>query len=69
MTYEIKILHQEKSQARPSQAYMGFLINDQTREIKKVVPLEEVEFDKGDDLTFDAFPVELSTQKVLRGYG
>ncbi len=40
---------------------MGFLINDQTKEIKKVIPLEELEFDKKDDLTFDAFPIELST--------
>jgi hypothetical protein len=59
MTYEIEILHQEKSQAKPSQAYMGFLINDQTREIKKVVALPDLEADKDGDLSFESFPISL----------
>lgn len=38
---------------------MGFLINDQTREIKKVVALPDLEAEKDGDFSFDSFPISL----------
>ena len=41
MTYEVKF--SKASEVAPSPAYIGFLIDEQTKNVKQIIPLHDLE--------------------------
>ena len=66
MTYEVKF--SKLSDVRPSKTYIGMLLNDQTKEVKKIIALHDLDSQQ-DGKQRRPLPFTITIQRLLQRFG